>query len=664
MAVDQLKFCKMASKKKEGLNAALTGLYAELNTLGQADEYEKIIKISNKILSMDKTALKALQYKIISLINLGRFDEALKQMSNSAKLASSLHFEKAYCLYRLNQNQEALEAISQAPEQTLQLKELKAQLFYKLDRFQESHQTYREVIKNTDDDFNDERMANLAAVLAQLAMTNQPVPDASDLGDSTYELVYNAACRLLAAGRYQAAERQLARAADLCRHTLREDGADDDEVDQETAVIDVQRAYCLQRLGRPADAALLYHETLKKRPSDGAVLAVAANNIVCINGDQNVFDSKKRMRAVTAEGAEAKLAGHQRRVMAVNQCLFSLLTHQGEALQKQLSQLTERYPEEAVTAALIRASAAARKSPDEAVRLLSELRTDSPQQQLLVQLAQVQLLVGRGQLLEASRQLGALGDLSRRPGVVSTRVALCVRAGSQEAAAQLLQEAVRQQAQAGARGDASQLWRQSADFSLRCGEPRAAAASLEELRRAQPGDVRTVAQLVTAYSQFDPAAARRVSAELPPPQLGTGLDVDALESTSWSAGGRPRRKDGLPSPGSPSSPDTPGDALIQNQNKKRKKKKPKLPKNYNPKVKPDPERWLPRRERSTFKQRKRRRNEPMKGTQGGPSAQSDLYDITKTAVQQKAAPLPDQTAGPRQMARNAQKKKKQNKKKW
>ena len=40
-------------------------------------------------------------------------------------------------------------------------------------RFQESHQTYREVIKNTDDDFNDERMANLAAVLAQLGMTNQ-----------------------------------------------------------------------------------------------------------------------------------------------------------------------------------------------------------------------------------------------------------------------------------------------------------------------------------------------------------------------------------------------------------------------------------------------------------------------------------------------------------
>ena len=383
------------------------------------------------------------------------------------------------------------------------------------------------------------------------------MPDASDLGDSTYELVYNGACRQLAAGRYQAAEAQLARAATMCRDTLREDGADDDEIHQETAVIDVQRAYCLQRMGRVTEASQLYHDTLKKRPEDSAVLAVAANNIVCINGDQNVFDSKKRMRAVTAEGAELKLAGHQRRAMAVNQCLFSLLTHQGDALQKQLGQLTERYPEEEVTAALIRASHAARRSPDEAAKMLSELKTSSPQQQLLVQLAQVQLLVGRGQLLEASRQLGTLGELSQRPGVVSTRVALCVKAGSQEAAAQLLAEAVKQQASGkGARsgGDATQLWRQSADFSLRCGDPRAAAASLEELRRAHPADVRTVAQLVTAYSQFDPAAARRVSAELPPPQHAAALDVDALETTSWSASGRPRRKDGgLPSPGSPRS---------------------------------------------------------------------------------------------------------------
>merc|ERR1712029_705817 len=35
--------------------------------------------------------------------------------------------------------------------------------------------------------------------------------------------------------------------------------------------------------------------------------------------------------------------------------------------------------------------------------------------------------------------------------------------------------------------------------------------------------------------------------------------------------------------------------------KKRSKKKKRLPKNYNPNVDPDPERWLPRRERTGLK---------------------------------------------------------------
>ena len=38
----------MTSKKKEGPSAALTNLYGELNTLGQDDDYERIVKVANK----------------------------------------------------------------------------------------------------------------------------------------------------------------------------------------------------------------------------------------------------------------------------------------------------------------------------------------------------------------------------------------------------------------------------------------------------------------------------------------------------------------------------------------------------------------------------------------------------------------------------------------
>lgn len=50
-------------------------------------------------------------------------------------------------------------------------------------------------------------------------------------------------------------------------------------------------------------------------------------------------------------------------------------------------------------------------------------------------------------------------------------------------------------------GDLSTLWRQAADFHLRGGEPDVAAKSLEELLRINPGDKKTLAQLVIAYAQ-------------------------------------------------------------------------------------------------------------------------------------------------------------------
>jgi signal recognition particle subunit SRP72 len=50
-------------------------------------------------------------------------------------------------------------------------------------------------------------------------------------------------------------------------------------------------------------------------------------------------------------------------------------------------------------------------------------------------------------------------------------------------------------------GDLGTLWRQAADFHLRGGEPDVAAKSLEELLRLNPGDRKTLAQLVVAYAQ-------------------------------------------------------------------------------------------------------------------------------------------------------------------
>ena len=75
------------------------------------------------------------------------------------------------------------------------------------------------------------------------------------------------------------------------------------------------------------------------RPSDIAVAAVASNNIVTVNKDQNVFDSKKKMKAATIGGLNQKLVSQQKASIAMNQCLLYMYTNQvgGTSYLKEIS---------------------------------------------------------------------------------------------------------------------------------------------------------------------------------------------------------------------------------------------------------------------------------------------------------------------------------------
>lgn len=81
-----------------------------------------------------------------------------------------MDFEKGYCLYRLNQISEALKVIENVQNPSLKIKELKAQVLYRLERYEECFAVYRDIIKNSHDEYEEERETNLAAVLANLAI--------------------------------------------------------------------------------------------------------------------------------------------------------------------------------------------------------------------------------------------------------------------------------------------------------------------------------------------------------------------------------------------------------------------------------------------------------------------------------------------------------------
>merc|ERR1719351_30382 len=86
--------------------------------------------------------------------------------------------------------------------------------------------------------------------------------------------------------------------------------------------------------------------------------------------------------------------------------------------------------------------------------------------------------------------------------------------------------------------------------------------------------------------------------------------------------------------GSP-KPQTPEQVSEETKKKRRKKRKKRLPKSFNPNVDPDPERWVPRRERTGYRRtrKERRKGEKFTGAQGTSASQQETYDYS----QKKAA---------------------------
>jgi hypothetical protein len=74
------------------------------------------------------------------------------------------------------------------------------------------------------------------------------------------------------------------------------------------------------------------------RPTDLVVIAVASNNLAVLNRDQNLFDSRKRIKTAAAPETELKLNSFQKKIVQVNEALLAIYTGQvSEPLAKPTS---------------------------------------------------------------------------------------------------------------------------------------------------------------------------------------------------------------------------------------------------------------------------------------------------------------------------------------
>ncbi|KAL0840689.1 hypothetical protein ABMA28_015882 [Loxostege sticticalis] len=640
----------MSANKENNLVQA----YVELNKFCQSGDYERALKATGKILQIAPNEQKAFHCKVVCFIQLHNFKEALAVLTNpkNAALAADLHFEKAYTQYRLNTPKEALQTVDNAPELTPALKELRAQILYRLEQYQECYNLYRDVVKNSTDEYEDERKANMAAVVANLAAIN-PSSELPQFEETTYELSYNTGSTLAMRGKYGDALPVLRRAEAACAESVIDDGGTEEEAKEEAGIIRVQQAYCLQMLGKEKEAASIYQNVLKDKPSDQALVAIASNNLVVINRDGNVFDSRKRMKAATADGLEHKLNSRQRAAIAYNQAVLCIYSNQPDFCKQCCVKLAREFNQERKAALVEACSLAKEGKKAQAVALLLKQGGD-------LILAAAQVLLAQGDRKAAVKLLEE-SEYKYRAGVVGALCTLLSADNEYEKASQLFHDVYQHYKNDNEKlASLRSVWRAAAAAHARAGHSAAAAAALEALAKAAPQDTRSLARLVKALAALEPARAKQLAKNLPRLEdLETKVDIDALESSKWMMGAKVVKK--TVQSKQEQSPGTPGSELLQKQKQKRKRKT-KLPPNADLSKPPDPERWLPKYERTAYRKRRGVRRDVIKGSQGMTTTATDQYDMSKQQPSAAAAAAKSPRVEPKQQESAWQRKQQQKKK--
>ncbi|NXO02227.1 SRP72 protein, partial [Rhinopomastus cyanomelas] len=634
---------------------AAAALWSEVNRCGQNGDFARALKSVNKILQISKDDVTALQCKVVCLIQNGNFKEALGVINTHTKVLTSdiIAFEKAYCEYRLNRIENALKTIQSASQQTDKLKELYGQVLYRLERYDECLAAYRDLIRNSQDEYEEERKTNLSAVVAAQSTWEKVMPEDLGLREATYELCYNSACALIGQGKLNEAMKKLQKAEELCRLSLSEDSdVTEEDIEAELAIIHGQMAYIMQLQGRTEDALQLYNQIIKLKPTDVGLLAVIANNIITINKDQNVFDSKKKVKLTNAEGVEHKLSKKQLQAIEFNKALLAMYTNQADQCRKLSASLQSQSPEHLLPVLIQAAQLCREKQHAKAIVLLQDFADQHPASAAEIKLTMAQLKIAQGSVTKACMILRSIEELQHKPGMVSALVTMYSHEEDIDSAIEVFAQAIQWYQQFQARTNDGccvfqpkspvhlLLIREAANFKLKHGRKKEAISDLEELWKQNPKDVHTLAQLISAYSLVDPEKAKVLSKHLPSSDtLSLKVDVDALEN---SHGATYVRKKASKLTGDNQQKEQ-GQGEVK---KKKKKKKGKLPKNYDPKVTPDPERWLPMRERSYYRGRKKgkKKDQVGKGTQGSTTAGSSELDASRTASSPPTSPRPGSAA--------------------
>jgi len=614
------------------------------------EEFEKALPLCVKAAELRPDEDIAHRSRVFALLSLSRWTDALQVCD---KLGEEFAFERAYCLYRLNRFQEALDALTSVADEEDASKRarLEAQVRYRMGDYKTCAGMY-ESLHNEDP--NDSGL--LVNALASRVSGGEPrqalgmMRSLEDLLESSYELCFNFACALIDEGKLAEAQARLEEAKQICMAELlqAEELAEEDasllEDHEELAAIHVQRGCVLQRRGALEEAHELYNKVLKRKTGqsqevDITVLAVACNNVVALRSEgRSLFDSLKRINVATKESLEHKLTRKQTIEITINKCLLLLQAHKMEEARRELQRLRDAFPGHPRVAITQAAMAYSEKNQKKCEEVLSSYLEEHPDSEEVL-LALAQLHARQGRLEQAIKALEKLPVESRaEPRTLAAVVAFHQRMKSPEKAVTCLKDAIsfwsgKESSEADEETFAAVL-KIAAQVATQLKDQAFAAEIFQlHLEKVDGSDVSALCGLVKALASTDVERAEEYAHRLQVPSYAH-LDPEELEKAPIPKV-RPSQNKKRPEGGAAEGGAAEGGAAEVTatdekvKTKKRRKRKPRYPKGFdpeNPGPPPDPERWLPKRERAEFKKKMSKRNKNlMRGPQGAISTDETAF---------------------------------------
>ncbi|GAB7360229.1 hypothetical protein MBLNU230_g7989t1 [Neophaeotheca triangularis] len=586
------------------------------------EDHEEVLRAANAALKKSGGDLEAQHVKAVALLKLDRFEDALNVFKGgSDKLKQQASLEYAYALYKTGSAKEAAQVASKANARGL--RHVEAQATYRSEDFKKASEVYRSLSAQLADDAEADLRINASAVDAQLEwagkgeLVEKKKPERADL--EAFETAYNAACGSIARGELGQGEVLLRRARDLCNGL--EDLTEEEKV-AELLPIGVQQVFVLARQGRTAEAEAMAASIETKNIPDASTRYIAqVNAIAASETPANPFLAQRLATKDLDELKPDYTFYYQTAVLQRNNYAADLQSFKFGGVASSTLSTINQFPSptaEAVPNSLSAVNAAAHAKglgTKEALKYVFPMLEKRPTDVGLA-LTIIQIYVLTGNLGSATSMLESflsrleqMKEAEKRavrfvPGLVGAMVSLYTSQGRRSEARNELAKAAehwKPQDQSKWSKGVAHLLKAAGSALLDSQEPQhqtLAASIFRTLTNANPGDKYASAGLLAADS-LNATAASRVPATLTP--------LDHLTSTI-SAGDLETA--GIATP--------PLDTLHAATNLKRKvptsqqdqpnkgagakrPRKSRLPKDYDPSKTPDPERWLPLRDRSSYR---------------------------------------------------------------